>query len=139
MCPPTEPAWIRLARTQHGVISRLQLLATGIDHAQLITFCRKGILQHQTTGVYRVAPAPGSIHASLWHAVLATRGVLYSISAAYLWNMVIEHRGPIRIVIPRSSRVGRQAGRATASDSGEWKILVAGAPKSSTLRDKGLG
>jgi very-short-patch-repair endonuclease len=131
MCPSTEPAWIRLVRTQHGVISRPQLLATGIDQAQLITLCRKGILQRQTTGVYRIAPAPGSVDALLWHAVLATRGVLYSTSAAYLWNMVTVHRGPIRIVIPRSSRVCRQAGVAVlrrdlpASAVGErWLLPV---------------
>ena len=42
--------------------------------------------------------------AALWVAVLATGGVLYGGTAAYLWGMVGEHRGPIRIAV-RSAEV----------------------------------
>ncbi|MDQ2837247.1 MAG: DUF559 domain-containing protein [Actinomycetota bacterium] len=106
----SQPPWVRLARSQHGVLSRRQLIRAGLTEAQLVGLLDKAILCRQGAGVYRVTPAPASFDAALWVAVLATGGVLYGSTAAYLWGMVGEHRGPIRIAIARHQRAVAPAG-----------------------------
>jgi very-short-patch-repair endonuclease len=94
-----------LARAQHGVISRRQLLAAGLSDSQLTTHVQKGMLLRQVDGVYRVSGAVASFDSALWIAVLATHGVLRSTTAAYLWQMIEEHFGPIRIAVDRDTRI----------------------------------
>jgi very-short-patch-repair endonuclease len=107
---PVEPDWCRLARAQHGVISGRQLISAGLTTAQLVTQIDKGILLRQANGVYRMSGAVASFDAALWVAVLATNGVLRATTAAFLWGLVEEHRGPIRIAISRDSRITKLPG-----------------------------
>jgi very-short-patch-repair endonuclease len=95
-----EEMWTRLARAQHGVISRGQLSRCGQSPAQIARLIRRGLLIRQCAGVYRAAPAQASFESALWVAVLATRGVLGGTTASYLWGMVEQHSGPIRITVP---------------------------------------
>jgi very-short-patch-repair endonuclease len=105
-----EPVWCRLARAQHGVISGRQLISAGLSQSQLATQVGNGILLRQAQGVYRISGAVASFEAALWVAVLATSGVLRATTAAYLWGMVEEHSGPIRVAIARQARIARVPG-----------------------------
>src|SRR6185437_6180493 len=79
-----HPAWTRLARAQHGVISRSQLSQSGQSPGQIARLIRRGLLIRQSSGVYRAAPAQSSFESTLWVAVLATGGVLSGTTASYL-------------------------------------------------------
>lgn len=75
-----------LAATQHGVVSRAQLLAAGIRRDAIGRRLRRGRLQRVHAGVYRVGP----IAAPLWReaaAVLACGGVVSHRSAAAMWRI----------------------------------------------------
>jgi hypothetical protein len=99
-----------VARAQHGVISRRQLLDAGLSESRLATEVRKGMLLRQTDGVYRLSGAVASFESALWIAVLATHGVLRATTAAYVWGMLEEHPGPIRIAVDRHTRIARVPG-----------------------------
>jgi very-short-patch-repair endonuclease len=104
------PAWCRLARAQHGVISRQQLLNAGLSKSELATQLRNGMLLRVADGVYRLSGAVASFDSALWIAVLATRGVLRSTTAAYVWQMIDEHSGPIRVAVDRRTRIAAVPG-----------------------------
>jgi very-short-patch-repair endonuclease len=103
-------AWTRLARTQHGVISRGQLVRCGQSPGQIARLIRRGLLIRQWCGVYRATPAQASFESTLWVVALATAGVLSGTTASYLWDMLDHHSGPIRVVVPRHRRLLPLAG-----------------------------
>lgn len=108
--PPDDELWTRLARSQHGVVSRAQLRNCGLNADRIKALVRASMLVRQGRGVYRAAPAHASFEAALWVAALLTDGVLGGSTASYLWGMVDQHSGPIRITVPRQRRLPRLAG-----------------------------
>jgi very-short-patch-repair endonuclease len=85
-------------------------MAAGLSKGQVVYQMRKGILLRQADGVYRISGAVASFDAAMWVAVLATSGVLRATTAAYLWGMVEEHSGPIRVAVGRAARIARPPG-----------------------------
>lgn len=106
----SDATWTRLARVQHGVISRGQLSSCGQSPDQVTRLVKRSLLIRQTHGVYRAAPALASFESALWVAVLMTEGLLSGTTAAYLWGMVEQHSGPIRIIVARRRRIATPAG-----------------------------
>jgi very-short-patch-repair endonuclease len=101
--PPMQ--WERIARRQHGIIARHQVLGSGVGLGALATLIERGALVRQLQGVYLVRGAPNTYEASLWVAVLATEGVLGFGTACYLWQMIDEPPAPITILVPHRRRI----------------------------------
>ncbi|MGI8810625.1 MAG: type IV toxin-antitoxin system AbiEi family antitoxin domain-containing protein [Acidimicrobiales bacterium] len=93
----------RLAEQQHGLISREQALANGMNSNQIGARLRRGTWEHVTRNVYRV---PGSVPtweqqmlAAVWaagHGSAASRE-----SAAALWRIPGFRPGPVEVTQPR--------------------------------------
>jgi hypothetical protein len=84
--------------------------AERLDAAEDPDFGELRCLLRQAQGVYRVAAAPHSFEAALWVAALwvaalSTGSVFVATTAAYLWGMVAEHTGLIRVAVPRAVKV----------------------------------
>jgi hypothetical protein len=77
--------------------------------SKIQTLVNSGVLLRQAQGVYRVAAAPHSFAAALWVAALSTGGVFVATTAAYLWGIVAEHTGLIRVAVPRAVKVVESA------------------------------
>jgi very-short-patch-repair endonuclease len=83
----------RIARRQHGVVTRVQLLAAGVSSDEIQKRLDKGSLIRVHLGVYRVGHAAPSLEATYMAAVLACGdgAVLSGRAAAHLLGLV---RGP---------------------------------------------
>src|SRR5690348_2356651 len=81
-------AWMRIARRQGGVLSRDQLVETGLSVRQADMLVERGVLIRAGREVLRLAGAPWHEHTALWIARLSTRGVLIGSSAAMLWGLI---------------------------------------------------
>ena len=92
--------WMSISRRQAGLISRAQLLAAGLTDRQVQRLAGSSAIRPLGFGVWRLSGAPASREMALWHAVLATRGVLVSSSAVYVWGCEAELTTPIEIANP---------------------------------------
>jgi Transcriptional regulator, AbiEi antitoxin len=61
----------RIARTQHGLVTRAQLLGAGVSDQEVKGRLRKGVLIRAHPGVYRVGHRAPSLEARYLAAVLA--------------------------------------------------------------------
>jgi Transcriptional regulator, AbiEi antitoxin len=97
----------RIARRQHGVVTRKQLLAAGISKAEIRRRIQKGALLVVHRGVYRVGHRAPSIEARYLAAVLACgEGAVLSGSAAgYLWGLVKGTAPPPEVTAPTNRKV----------------------------------
>jgi Transcriptional regulator, AbiEi antitoxin len=91
MRPQGRTVESELARTQHGVVTRAQLLAAGVSPAAIRRRVRKGVLLTQHPGVYRVGHRAPSVEAAYLAAVLAcgTGALLCGRAAAHLFGLVM--------------------------------------------------
>jgi very-short-patch-repair endonuclease len=99
-----------LARKQHGVVARWQLLQQGITARQIELRLQSGRLHEIHRGVYLVGHAIPSPHAVEQGALLACgeKSVLSHRSAAKLWNLLsYPASAPAWVIVPP----GRGAGR----------------------------
>jgi hypothetical protein len=93
MGPPddtVEEVLARIASSQHGVVTRRQLLEAGISAKEVKGRLRNGALIRVHPGVYRVGHRAPSVEARYLAAVLACgEGALLSgLAAGYLWGLV---------------------------------------------------
>jgi very-short-patch-repair endonuclease/predicted transcriptional regulator of viral defense system len=96
-----------LARRQHGVIARVQLLELGFSSEAIRHRLSNGRLFRIRRGIYAVGSPIINQHARWMAAVLACGdgAVLSHSSAAALWRIGYEpRRGPIEISLPSPSR-----------------------------------
>jgi hypothetical protein len=96
------PCIDRLARVQHGLISRNQARACLIPESTLAGWVTSGRLVVVHPAVYRVVGAPVSHEQRLLAAVLAAGpgGAASHRSAAWLWGMY-DHDDTVEISVPR--------------------------------------
>src|SRR4051794_19674881 len=97
----TQSVW-ELARLQHGVVSRAQLLERGLLAGAIKHRVRRGRLHPVARGVYAVG-RPELTREGRWMAALLTCGpeaVLSHGSAAALWGIGAEWR--LEVSIPLS-------------------------------------
>jgi very-short-patch-repair endonuclease len=95
----------RIATAGHGVVTRAQLLQTGVTRKEIERRLRTGSLLREHPGVYRVGHRAPSIEASYLAAVLAAgEGALLSgRAAAHLFGLV-KGAAPAPEVISRTER-----------------------------------
>lgn len=92
----------RLARGQHGVVSRAQLAGLGLSPAAIRHALAVGRLRRVHRGVYALGPLPLTNHGLWMAAVIACgeRAVLSHTSAAVLWRIQPVRRGPAHVTVP---------------------------------------
>ena len=97
----------RIARKQHGVVTRKQLLAAGISKEEIRRRIKKGALLVVHRGVYRVGHRAPSIEARYLAAVLACGdgAVLSGQAAGYLWGLVKGTAPPAEVTAPTKRKV----------------------------------
>jgi very-short-patch-repair endonuclease len=100
-----QTAWA-LARAQHGVITRIQLLALGFTIAAIRHRISEGRLHPVYSGVYAVGRPDLSREGELMAAVLACgdTAALSHDSAAELWGIARRKPGPIHVSVVGTSR-----------------------------------
>jgi very-short-patch-repair endonuclease len=91
-----------LARRQHGVVTRKQLLDLGFSSRAIYHRTGRGRLHPVYSGVYAVGRAELDRHGRWMAAVLACGpdAVLSHHSAAALWEIRLERPGPIEVSVP---------------------------------------
>jgi very-short-patch-repair endonuclease len=96
-----------IARGQHGVVTRSQLLAAGLSVTEIGDRLRKGVLIGVHRGVYRVGHRAPSVEARYLAAVLASgEGALLSgRSAAWLLGLVRGEAPPPEVATRSERRV----------------------------------
>jgi hypothetical protein len=110
----------RIARRQHGVVTRKQLLAAGISKEEIRRRIQKGTLLVVHRGVYRVGHRAPSIEARYLAAVLACGdgAVLSGEAAGYLWGLVKGTAPPPEVTAPTTRRIrGVRTRRARRRDT----------------------
>ena len=107
MDPTTfHPSVWELARQQHGVIARRQLLALGFDRDAIKHRIRKGRLHPLYRGVYAVGRPELTQHGR-WMAAILAKGpaaVLSHRSAASLYGIAKQEGNAIHVAVPTHSR-----------------------------------
>jgi very-short-patch-repair endonuclease len=104
-----QPAGVwELARTQHGVVSRAQLLARGMSTGAIRHRLKSGRLHPLMPGVYVVGRREVTTRGRWLAAVLACgpEARLSHRSAGALWGLRKEGREPVEVVVP--GRVARK-------------------------------
>jgi very-short-patch-repair endonuclease len=102
-----EEILARIARRQHGLVTRKQLLAAGISKEEIRRRIQKGALLVVHRGVYRVGHRAPSIEARYLAAVLACGdgAVLSGQAAGYLWGLIKGTAPPPEVTAPRRRNV----------------------------------
>jgi very-short-patch-repair endonuclease len=113
----------RIARSQHGVVSRQQLLDAGVSREEIRRRLQKGALLRVFPGVYRVGHRAPSREAHYLAAVLACGegAVLSGRAAGHLWELLKGPAPPPEVTAPkqrsikgvRTRHARRQATEAT--------------------------
>jgi very-short-patch-repair endonuclease len=98
----------RIAGRQHGVVTRGQLLAAGLTHAQIRRRLARGALLREHRGVYRVGHRAPSVEARYLAAVLACGdgALLCGRAAAHLLGL-LKGAAPPPEVLARTERAVR--------------------------------
>lgn len=94
-----ETLWDDLARRQHGVVSRRQLLALKLSRRQVERRIESGSLVVVHRGVYRVVGAERSFDQDAMAACLATGGIASHRCAAALWGLRGCEPGVIEVTV----------------------------------------
>lgn len=91
---------VRLAASQHGVVSRGQLLAAGLSRHMIDHRLRRGRLVRVHRAVYAVGPIRGRHHREM-AAVLAYDGTAVASheTAAHLWELPVRRRGVVDVSV----------------------------------------
>ena len=97
----------RIARSQHGVVTRAQLLKAGISKQEIRRRLHKKALIRVHPGVYRVGHCAPSREASYLAAVLACGdgAVLSGSAAGHLWGLLKGSAPPPEVTAPNERRV----------------------------------
>src|SRR4051812_27110191 len=101
-------AWT-LARRQHGVVTRAQLLALGFSGAAIRHRLAEARLHRVWRGVYAVGRPELTRRGTWMAATLTCDAVLSGSSAAALWEIRPDAAGPIAVAVP-AHRVCRRPG-----------------------------
>jgi len=96
----------RIARTQHGVVTRGQLLSAGISRREIAWRLKRGDLLREHRGVYRVGHRAPSVEARYLAAVLAggEGALLCGQAAAYLLGIVKGNAPAPEVISPTQRR-----------------------------------
>jgi len=100
--------WQSVARKQHGLIVRGQLLRSGIDANAVKRLLRRGVLEEALPNVYRLPGAPRTWLQALMAACLwAGDGAVASHrAAAALWGLDGFDEGPLEVTTTKKNQLG---------------------------------
>lgn len=90
----------RLARLQHGLVTRAQALAAGLSPSTIRRRVAAGAWVRRAAGVYAVATAPATWRQQVLVACLAVDGVASHRTAASLWGLSGFRPGPLHVLVP---------------------------------------
>ena len=108
MGPQPSTVEARIAQTQHGVVTRAQLLRAGLSAKQVRGRVERGALIPVHRGIYRVGHAAPSVHAAYLAAVLACGdgALLCGVAAAFLMGLLRRRSvPPAPEVLARTARM----------------------------------
>jgi hypothetical protein len=102
-----EEKLAEIAATQHGVVTRRQLLEVGITRDEILVRLRKGALRRDHRGVYRVGHRAPSTEATYLAAVFAAgeSAVLGGLAAAHLLRLVNGGPPPPEVIARTERRI----------------------------------
>jgi hypothetical protein len=125
-----------LARGQHGVVSRGQLLDLGLGPDAIKHRVRAGRLHRIHAGVYAVGHTAITIRGRWMAAVLASGdgAVLSHRSATALWGIWGSGAGEVHVTVPRKIRSHRQIRRHFGDLPGDEVAIKDGIPVTSAAR-----
>ena len=124
-----EQELARIARSQHGVAARAQLLRAGVSRDEIAWRLRTGALIRVHRGVYRVGHRAPSVEATYLAAVLAggEGAVLCGRAAAHLWGLMRGPAPPPEVMTRGQRRIEgvrtRRRRRGGASDHTSFKAI----------------
>jgi len=97
----------RIADSEHGVVTRAELLAAGVSEREIERRVGKGSLLREYRGVYRVGHRAPSIEATYLAAVKACGGGarLSGTAAGHLWRLLKGQPPPPEVTAPTERRV----------------------------------
>jgi Transcriptional regulator, AbiEi antitoxin len=96
-----DRAIFQVARRQHGVLTRSQLVELGLSESNVEYRLQAGRLQALHRGVYGLGPLQSK--RARWMAAVLAGGngaVLSHRSAAQLWGLIAGFSGPIHLTVP---------------------------------------
>jgi hypothetical protein len=128
------PTIARIARRQHGSLTRGQLLRAGLTNNQINARVANGTLIRVHRGVYRVGHTAPSVEANYMAAVLA-RGpgaLLAGCAAAHLLGMTRGKPPPSEVIAPAKRRGARRA-RLQPSERTRWHRIPVTTPARTLL------
>jgi very-short-patch-repair endonuclease len=98
-----------MARTQHGAVTRTQLLEAGLTSKEIASRARRGTLLRVHRGVYRVGHRAPSLEATYLAAVLAAGdgALLSGLAAAHLHGLVKGPPPPAEVTARTERRIER--------------------------------
>jgi hypothetical protein len=102
-----EQELARIAGTAHGLVTRAQLLGTGVTEAEIRSRLRRGALLPEHPGVYRVGHAAPSVEARYLAAVLACGpgALLSGLAAGHLLGLVKGVAPMPEVIAPTERRI----------------------------------
>jgi very-short-patch-repair endonuclease len=97
----------RIAASQHGVVTRRQVLEAGISAKEIRIRVRRKSLLRVHRGVYRVGHTAPSIEATYLAAVLAAGdgAALGRRAAAHVWDLARGPAPPPQVLVPNERRI----------------------------------
>ena len=106
-----------MARKQHGLVVRGQLLSSGIDANGVKRLLRRGVLEEALPKVYRLPGAPRTWLQSLMAACLwGGKGAVASHrAAAALWGLEGFDEGPLEITTTKKNQLSARFRSIVAS------------------------
>lgn len=125
-----------LARAQHGIVGRGQLLGLGIDSDAVKRRVRAGRLHPIYPGVYAVGHTAITKRGRWMAAVLASGegAVLSHASAVGLWGIWGSGAGEAHVTVPRKTRSQRSIRRHFFVLPDDERTVLAGIPTTSAAR-----
>lgn len=117
--PMPTHSYLAIARRQHGLVTRGQLLSE-VTRRQLDRFVLRGHLEVVRRGIYGVAGSPDTWERQLLAACFAAGPSAYASfrAAAAIWDLELFERDLLELTVPPSRRA-RIPG-ATVHQSGVW-------------------
>jgi len=125
-----------IARRQHGVVTRSELLAAGLSAKEVARRARSGALLPEYRGVYRVGHRAPSTEATYLAAVKACgrSAVLSGPAAAHLWRLTKGRPPPPEVTARKEKRVPGLTTRRCRSLEREDRTLWRGIPVTTVPR-----
>jgi hypothetical protein len=128
----------KMATAQHGVFTRKQATAAGINPRSINDRTDRGIYERIHPGVYGIAGSPKRWHRSVIAAVFAATepAAASHRTAAYLWGMTDRRPKTIEITTRRHIRVKRQNHQVRESKDLRSSdiVIVDGIPTTAAVR-----